>query len=550
MKCELFIISVILCALYHPMIALADDAYHLEANLSEGTLNVHAELLGIVSDEKICLPAFGQRYGETLRNIRVTTQPSLNKQITPDASGCFHGISANAIILDYELKLKPHDMEHFWIASELSAIHQNGMFTIPGESLFVERGADNTETTSIKTTVRVTNAGWIVSTLPNDASSTDIVIQNIAGGQLRTFDSAPPESQSYTATDRFELTRSYWVFGQFKHHEVTSGNTKWQFAIAPDWHYNDAALAREIEAIIRYYQNLLPQKSPSHIAIYIFNAPFDADYHHGFARPNGIILQLGIKAASESDTRRILMAHELFHLYNGEGLRFDTSKQEETAWFREGMTQYMALRALLSIGLITSSQFYHWIATSIQKQTNSHYDCYHHGFFASLAIEQQWTLYKTGYTIEKFWQFAANSEYWNTLQTNETLEVLLMQYSAFDFKQFFSHYITSHNKLPIQNLLRLSGLCLYPNQSVWYYTGIEYGFNPKTSQLYIKQITPQSPAAQAGLRKGDIIVPENDIRWHDAADINLSILRKDKKIMLRIPVATEVRKDMIVDKCR
>ncbi|MBQ9396464.1 MAG: hypothetical protein IJU23_13250 [Proteobacteria bacterium] len=530
------------------MTALADDAYHLSANLPQSSLQVHAELRGIVPSEKICLPAFGQRYGESLRNVRVTSQTNIDS--TPDEYGCFHGISANEIILDYELELKPLDAEHFWIASELSAVNQNGMLTIPGESLFIERGADNTETTSVKTTVEISNAGWIVSTLPKTASSSDIIIQNIPGEQLHTFGKEPPKSQSFKALDRFELTRSYWTFGQFKHREVTSGNTRWQFAIAPDWHYNDTALAREIEAILGYYQRLLPQKTPSHVAIYIFNAPFDADYHHGFARPNGIILQLGIKATSESDTRRILMAHELFHLYNGEGLRFDIAKQEETAWFREGMTQYMALHALLAIGLMTPAQFYHWIAASLQKQSNSHYDHYHHGFFASLAIEQQWTLYQTGYTLEKFWQFAASSPYWNLLQTNSSLQNMLTQYSAFDFEQFFKNYIEQTNKLPTQNLLRLNGLCIYSNQSVGYSTGAEYGFNPKTSRLYISQIAAHSPAAQGGLLKGDIIIPEKDINWHDQTDKKLTVVRKDKKIMLRIPVATEVRKDMVIDKCR
>lgn len=548
MKRILFVFSFLSCFLYCPISVWADDVYDISAHLSQGTLKIHAELRNILSNEKLCLPAFGQRYGETLHSVRITSHPN-TKQFKPDSAGCFYGVSGSSIIIDYELKLKPLESERFWIASELSSVNTNGMIAMPGESLFVERGADDTETSLIKTMIKITDAGWIVSTLPDDDSASEIIIQNTSNGQLQAIGKEPPKVQFFTANDRFELTRSYWAFGQFKHREVTSGKTKWTIAVSSDWNYNDSILQREIIAILGYYQRILSPKTPSHIAIYIFNAPFDADYHHGFARPNGIILQLGLKAASESDTRRILMAHELFHLYNGEGLRFDVTKQNETAWFREGMTQYMTFRALLSLGLISPVQFYHWIASSIQKQNNSHYDCYHHGFFVSFAIEQQWALYQTAYSIEGFWQFLAESTDWNQRHTNASLQKLLTQYSAFDFEQFFNNYTAPNSKLPIRNLLRLSGLCIYSNKSIRYFTGAEYGFNPNSSQLYITKIVPNSPAEQGGLRKGDIVIPEKNINWHDAADKNITLMRKGKKIMLRIPVTTEMRNDIIVDKC-
>ena len=55
-----------------------------------------------------------------------------------------------------------------------------------------------------------------------------------------------------------------------------------------------------------------------------------------------------------------IVAHEMIHLWNGRGIRFDPSEE----WFKEGVTDYLSFKALLATGQLTEDQFLHRIGAS------------------------------------------------------------------------------------------------------------------------------------------------------------------------------------------
>ena len=101
----------------------------------------------------------------------------------------------------------------------------------------------------------------------------------------------------------------------------------------------------------------MPEKLPQHISVFVFENPYDVFHSSGFARPQGIVLQFGREAILNTPDRRLLIAHELFHLFSGEQLHFAREDYEQVTWFVEGATQYIALKAIRSLGLIHEKQY-------------------------------------------------------------------------------------------------------------------------------------------------------------------------------------------------
>lgn len=505
-----------------PEAEVQPDRYEITVDAARGALRVRAQLSQIAREETVCLPAFGQRFGETLQIVQIRTDQNVPLVAKLDRSGCLSKITAFNCEFEYELIMSELPPDRFWLPSELSPNRNGKMLVFPGESLFIERGANETATRTETTTVQIINGGQIVTTLA------PVITQD-----------GTTNSQHFEAQGHYELTRSFWGFHVPKVLAASSEDLTWQLAFDPSYQSEIADIERELSLILGFYSDLMRNKTPARIAIFLFDIPFDANYIHGIARQGGIVLEMGTKASRNTRARRILMAHELFHLYNGENLRFENKSFAQTAWFREGMTQYIALTALLSLGLISRDDLYAWMSLNLTKQKMGVYDAYHHGFFLSLAIEQQWQRFHTGLSMPGFWRFLSNSVSWDTLQSNQTLHDLLAQYSAFDFKEFFKRYIRPGADLPIAEILSTNGLTTQKKVVTQSSIGLEYGFDADNATLYVNKIRNNSPAARAGINPGDWIVPAPATDWHDSSDTQLTVIRKDTKIKMRIPAVSE-----------
>lgn len=533
------------------------DTYHMEFDLERGEIAVSAELQSVVSDEKVCLPAFGQRFGENLSIQKMQTESSPKIVLNVDNAGCFVGLNANLFRIQYTLQMAQLPPGHYWLASKLSPYAANGYLAFPGESLFLERYVGRNSKPKRATTVTVYGKRTI-STLQTPPS--------IDGMERLKDDKNRPSHQSHQsignseripqlfwASTPEELTRSFWTFGNASVVRANTGSTEWTIFADSQWQAPLSAIESEISRILSHYAEWIPDRTSKQIAVFLFHAPFDADYRHGFARAGGIILQMGRQAAARSRDRRILMAHELFHLYNGENLRFDELEYAKTAWFREGMTQYIAIHALLTLKLLSQNQHHEWISDALTRQSIPHEpnpdDAYFQGYFLSMAIEQQWRLFQTPYTLMGFWQWLSHQPYWGLRYGNAGLQSILSSYSAFDFGDFFKRYVEGSTPLPVDMVLKASGLCRYTSTMLDYSSGLEYGYDPTTATLYVQHIVTNSPAWHAGLRRNMRLEPVPDMAWHDVEDKVFSVPMQTGKKTFRIPVQAQRRTGVIVRPC-
>ena len=552
MKTRLFKTIAFLAGILAGMNASAQDAaspgtvsdqYRIGIDVQNGKLSIHAHLANLAASEICCLPAFGQRIGERLSQPRIKDAQNADVPVSIDDSGCFPIPNALPdLFVSYDLTIGELPEDRVWLASELSPLHRNQLIAFPGESLFIERHARETTNTPQTTHVHIysDSSHPIVSTLSLDESS--------SGGD---------NGISFVAADKYELVRSYWTFGKQRIVTASSGRMSFILSIADDWTFPVESVERELIQILDDYDSWLGQRTPEHIAIYMFNAPHDADYHHGFARRGGLILQMGRYASSNAAVRRILVAHELFHLYNGEGLQYEPDDYAATAWMREGMTQYLALKSLVRLGLIKQSDVNSWMGQSLERNPQSSQThmkssetAYHRGYFLSYAIDTQWSLYQTSLSLEGFWQFLAQSNSWTQLHNNASIQKQLELYSGFDFSAFFNQFIYGQQAVPVNDILKVSGICTENYKYAANTAGFSYTFRPDDAHLYVERVAPNGAAQLAGLRVGDIIVPQKDTSWQDNRDKQLRVIRKDKQIQVRIPVIQVLSNGVKVGMCK
>ncbi len=74
----------------------------------------------------------------------------------------------------------------------------------------------------------------------------------------------------------------------------------------------------------------------------------------GVGRRGGFVVEIPADQPLD-DQALLLLAHEAFHLWNGHFLTPQPAAERQTRWFKEGITHYMAIKTLASLGLFSRS---------------------------------------------------------------------------------------------------------------------------------------------------------------------------------------------------
>lgn len=465
------------------------DHYVIEVDVRAGTLRVEAALEGIEAGTKICLPSFGQRYGEQMALAR-ESKAEKNWPEPPDESGCVtFAWPQSSLHVAYKLTIAPLDEGHVWVASSLSAMNAGAYLAFAGESLFLDRAPQGHRT-------RVCVRGAHGLQTPTTVST------------LKTSS----QDDCFEARRPADLVRSYWTFGRQRTITAGAGPMTWTLQTSSESFGSYQALGADLMRILSYYAAWLPEQTPSHVVIFLFDAPFDRRYRHGFARAGGVVLQLGAEALVDDAARRILLAHELFHLYNGENLRYAQADYAQTGWIREGMTQYVAMRALMEIGLLSEGQLRSWIARRMDSGDDSDYV---RGFFLSLALDLTWRAYGCNDSVYGFWRSLVVRGGFAQPQTNDTIFAHLAHYSNFDFGPFFAMYVARRGPIPQRELLEASGYRVVEKPRRVYGFGLSYAVDVDRAVLRIERVEAGSAAWEAGLRAGDVVKPSRSMVWDE-----------------------------------
>ena len=283
-------------------------------------------------------------------------------------------------------------------------------------------------------------------------------------------------------------------------------------------------------------------------------------------------------------------AHEFFHLWNVKRIRpaslepVDYTKEQYTRalWFAEGVTSTYAAYTLVRTQLWSKDQFYFDLSQQISELENRPANRWQSAEESSLdAWLEKYPLYNRPQESVSYYakgqvlgvlfdvlirdrtnnerslddvlramnnEFAKqNRPYRDSLDVRLTAE----RVAGGSFEDFFSKYVSHAEALPYSKILPLAGLDLRTVQHKRPVLGF-FTERGASGELIVRNVDPESTAAQAGLRSGDVVVswngseaPRNPERWvysqKAGNDVHLRARRDEREISIdfRIGEATE-----------
>jgi len=196
------------------------------------------------------------------------------------------------------------------------------------------------------------------------------VMTNAAGPKNIEFDLPPSymiatpwteiAEHHFRAADNRELTENWTIFGRFPVVGFNQSNLQVTFAFPGVSDYEESLLKPLFEPVLHEYLRIFPQTPATHLFFAFFHGA--EDNGEGFLNSTTLTTSDPI-----SPKNRILwtnlLAHEIFYHWNG-GLLVP-AEDEKTAWFSEGVTEYMANRTISRTGLISTELFLRKLETHV-----------------------------------------------------------------------------------------------------------------------------------------------------------------------------------------
>lgn len=286
-----------------------------------------------------------------------------------------------------------------------------------------------------------------------------------------------------------------------------------------------------------------------------------------------------------------ISSHEFFHLWNVKRIRpatlepVDYSKEQYTRvlWFAEGVTSTYASYTLVRTQLWSKEQFYLDLSQQIsdlesrlanqwQSAEESSLDAWLEKYPLYNRPQESVSYYTKGQVLGVLLDIlirdrtnnekslddvlrSMNSEFAHHNKTyRDSLDVQLTaeKVAGGSFEEFFSKYVAHAEPLPYRQVLATAGLELRTTSRKRPVLDF-YAERQPSGELAVQSVDPDSAAAQAGLRTGDLILnwngsdpPRNAERWLASqklgTKLRLIVQRDDKQLTLEFSIgeASEV----------
>ncbi|MFU8804365.1 MAG: hypothetical protein ACNA8W_11190 [Bradymonadaceae bacterium] len=133
-------------------------------------------------------------------------------------------------------------------------------------------------------------------------------------------------------------------------HQLQLGEQQLTIAFEPDFEARGEELVEPIAGIVRSYVERFGFERS--MAVFVrHNANASPQTMRGMGRRGGFVLELPRDPKIDENTL-LLIAHEAFHMWNGHELVPEPAHERQTRWFKEGVTHYVALQTLRSLGKV------------------------------------------------------------------------------------------------------------------------------------------------------------------------------------------------------
>ena len=278
-------------------------------------------------------------------------------------------------------------------------------------------------------------------------------------------------------------------------------------------------------------------------------------------------------------------AHEFFHLWNVKRIRpatlepVDYTKEQYTRalWFAEGVTSTYGSYTLLRSGIWSKERFFDDLSeqiTELEQRPANHWqsaeqsslDAWLEKYPLYNQPEFSVSYYTKGQVLGDLLDIVIRDLTNNTKSLDDVLRGLNRDFAkqgkfyrdSLDVRleaekvvggslaEFFEKYVAGTDPLPYQQILALGGLRLQASERRRAVLGFSVERDP-SGVFVVRTVDPEGPAAQAGLRVGDVVLtwnggepPRRIGRWVDEQKpgelLRLKLRRDEKEISLEVPL--------------
>ena len=192
----------------------------------------------------------------------------------------------------------------------------------------------------------------------------------LPAGWRATAPWAPKATNSFIARDLTDLRESMISLGTHQEFTVKRKGFELVFALGGRGIASQMPSYEKLaNGVLDYYITLMggipkpPPSRPFKRIVVIVNSGKDVD---GEVIGNHISMILDPEADAFSQViSKFIFAHEFFHLWNGKSINVATTKED---WFKEGVTNYYTLKALVHTGAITEKDYLDTVGNLFYKR--------------------------------------------------------------------------------------------------------------------------------------------------------------------------------------
>jgi predicted metalloprotease with PDZ domain len=372
--------------------------------------------------------------------------------------------------------------------------------------------------------------------------------------------------------------------GKFERFDLPGMNPPVSVVVHGDkWHKKE--MEEELRRICAYELRLMEGAPYEHYTFILHLGEAAAGAGGGMEHANSTAISL----RSEEQLPNTA-AHEFFHLWNVKRIRpatldpVDYTKEQYTRalWFAEGVTSAYAAYTLVRSQLWSKDQFYFDLSQQIselegrpanrwQSAEESSLDAWLEKYPLYNRPQGSVSYYAKGQVLGVLLDILIRDRTNNEKSLDDVLRAMNNEFAKQNklyrdsldirltaervaggsFEDFFSKYVSHAEPLPYSQVLPLTGLDLRTAQRKRPVLGFVVE-RDATGEVIASNVDPESTAAQAGLRSGDVILswngaepPRNADRWvysqKAGAPVRLRIRRDDHEMSIdfRIGEVTE-----------
>lgn len=319
-----------------------------------------------------------------------------------------------------------------------------------------------------------------------------------------------------------DLVESAFFAGGWTRVEASEGGSTVDVWAAPGLDGLAAPIARTSARIVHAQADLLGADSADRSTVLLLRRDDDEEARSGHGRVGGFVLELGVDADIEGPELIELIAHENLHRLIGHRLRFSARDEYATLWFREGVTDYLAVRTMVEAGLLPTTRLFRLIGRAITSyranpaSPMASEDTLREGFWEDRDLRR--LPYDKGALLGVLIDLELREQYGSDLGTwvrslrddpsvralpvtGATLRDGLERHTGASWGDFWGRYVEGTEWLPMFERLNEAGLDVVERlePAPW------FGFHATvsaTGDWVIGEVSPGSPAARVGLVAG------------------------------------------------